>query len=143
MKMKKILIVEDEIKLLYILKKSFEQNGYMVRTAETAEDALEIVKHEEFKVMFLDLGLPGMNGLNLCREIRKDRPQAHIFAVTGMVSDYEFSNCFNAGFDGYFRKPMSWKLLYQTAEEVFNPEKIANPRLSCARHLGNPASIKL
>ena len=135
MKKKKILIVEDEIKLLYIFKKSFEQKGYIVRTAETAEDALEILKHEEFKVMFLDLGLPGMDGLNLCREIRKDQPEAHIFAVTGLVSDYEFSTCLNASFDGYFRKPTNLKLLYQTAEEVFHPENVTNPRLSCARHL--------
>ena len=61
---------------------------------------------EQFKVMFLDLLLPGMDGLGLCREIRKDEPDALIFAITGHASKSELMDCFNAGFDGYFLKPI-------------------------------------
>jgi len=120
MNKKKILIVDDEIKILNLFKKAFEKKGYAVHTAETAEEALEILKNENFKVMFLDLNLPGINGLDLCREIRKDRSDAHIFAITGYASKYEFSDCHEAGFDGYFIKPVNLKLLYEIAEEAFD-----------------------
>lgn len=127
MKKKKILVVEDDAKQLSYLKETFEKKGYTVLTADTAEAALLILKQDNFKVMFFNLGLPGMNGLNLCREVRNDHPEANIYAVTGMVTKYEFSTCFKAGFDGYFRKPVSWQTLYETAEEIFSPEIVHNP----------------
>jgi len=121
MNKKKIFIVDDEVPILKLLKKSFEIEGYAVDTAETAEAALEILKTEKFKVMFLDLLLPGMDGLDLCREIRKDDPKALIFAITGHASKFELNGCLDAGFDGYFLKPLNLKLLSEIVEEAFNP----------------------
>ena len=71
---RKILVVDDELAILKLLRKTFELSGYEVVTAESGEEALEILKKEEFKVMFLDLMLPGMDGLELCRKIRNDQP---------------------------------------------------------------------
>lgn len=116
---KLIFVVDDEIQVLKLYKKAFERKDYSVRTAETAEEALKILKNEEFKVMFLDLQLPGMDGLDLCREIRKQTPNAFIFAVTGHADKFELSDCLKAGFNGYFLKPMNFKILYNTAEEAF------------------------
>ncbi len=119
---KKILVVDDEIQILNLFKKAFGKKGYSVHTAETGEQALEISKDEEFKVMFLDLNLPGISGLDLCREIRKDRSDAHIYAVTGHATKFEFSDCREAGFDGYFTKPVNLGLLCEIAKEAFyNP----------------------
>lgn len=119
---KKILVVDDEIQILNLFKKAFGKKGYSVHTAETGEQALEISKDEEFKVMFLDLNLPGISGLDLCREIRKDRSDAHICAVTGHATKFEFSDCREAGFDGYFTKPVNLGLLCEIAKEAFyNP----------------------
>ena len=120
MNKKKILIVDDQIEILNVFKKAFEKKGYTVHTAETSEGALEILKVENLKVMFLDLNLPGINGLDLCRKIRKDRSDAQIFAITGYASKYEFSDCHEAGFDGYFTKPVNLKLLYEITEKAFD-----------------------
>ncbi len=120
MSKKKIFIVDDEMPILNLFKESFERKGYAIRTAETAEEALEILETEQFKVMFLDLLLPGMDGLDLCREIRKDEPDAIIFAITGHADQFELNDCINAGFDGYFLKPVNLKLLYKVVEEAFN-----------------------
>lgn len=118
---KKIFIVDDEIAILKLLKQAFETQGYSVHTAESAEDALETLKTETFEVMFLDLLLPGMDGLDLCRAIRKDKPDALIYAITGHAAMYELNGCLNAGFDGYFLKPLNLKLLSEIVEEAFNP----------------------
>jgi len=109
------------VSTLTIPLQSFEIQGYAVETAETAEAALEILKTEKFKIMFLDLLLPGMDGLDLCREIRKDEPKALIFAITGHASKFELNGCLDAGFDGYFLKPLNLKLLSEIVEEAFNP----------------------
>ena len=116
----KIFIVDDETQILNLFKKSFEKKGYAICTAETAEEALEILETEQFKVMFLDLLLPGMNGMDLCCEIRKYETDAFIFAMTGHADQFELMDCLNIGFDGYFLKPINLKLLYDVVEEAFN-----------------------
>ncbi len=120
MNKKKIFIVDDETPILNLFKKWFEKKGYAIGTAETAEEALEILETEQFKVMFLDLLLPDMDGLDLCREIRKDEPDALIFAITGHASKFELTDCLNAGFDGYFLKPIDLELLHKTVEEALS-----------------------
>ncbi len=119
MNQKKIIIVDDEVSILNLLKQAFEAQGYTVRTAESGEEALEIVKTETFKAMILDLLLPGMDGLDLCRAIRKRQPDALIFAITGHATKYELNGCLDAGFDGYFLKPLNLKVLSEAIEEAF------------------------
>ncbi|MDY7039026.1 MAG: response regulator, partial [Thermodesulfobacteriota bacterium] len=93
----KILIVDDEKYLLQLYIEAFTEWGYTVRSAKSAEKALEILKHENLQVMFLDLKLPGMSGVDLCRQIRKDIPMAVIYAVTGYSSLFGPSDCREAG----------------------------------------------
>ena len=116
---RKILVVDDEVTILMLLREAFERRGYEVVTAQSGEEALEILKEEEFKVMFLDLKLPGIYGLELCKIIRNDQPEAKIFAITGYPSLFEHSNCLAAGFDLYFTKPMNLELLADTARQAF------------------------
>jgi len=116
---KKILIVDDEKYLLQLYIEAFSEVGYTVRSAESAEKALEILKHENLQVMFLDLKLPGKSGVDLCRQIRKDTPMAVIYAVTGYSSLFEPSDCYEAGFDDYFTKPVDLEILFKAAQDAF------------------------
>ncbi len=119
MKDKKILVVDDEVTILMLFSETFEQKGYEAVTAQNAEEALEILKKEEFKVMFLDLKLPGMNGVELCKVIRKDSPESSIYAITGYPDKFEFRGCMEAGFNGYFAKPLNMEVLIETARQAF------------------------
>ncbi len=121
---KKILVVDDEATILMLFSEAFKQKGYEVVTAQNAEEALEILKKEEFKVMFLDLRLPGMNGVELCKAVRKDSLDSSIYAITGYPDKFEFKACMEAGFNGYFTKPLNMKLLIETARQAFE-ERIA------------------
>ena len=116
---KKILVVDDDEQIRTLFEKFFSEAGYAVRLAETGEEALKILKKENIHVMFLDLNLPGMNGVELCRQIRKDNPIACIYAVTGYASVFEVANCRRAGFDDYFIKPVGLKLLLNAARDSF------------------------
>ena len=114
-----ILLVDDEVSILKFLKKAFESKGYSVVTAENAEEALDVLKNENIQVMFLDLRLPGMNGIELCRKIRKENPIACIYAMTGFSSLFDLTDCRDAGFDDYFLKPIDLDLFFSTAEGAF------------------------
>jgi CheY-like chemotaxis protein len=80
---------------------------------------LEILKTGSFWVFFLDLNLPGMNGVDLCRQIRHQYPMAIVYAVTGYASLFELSECRDAGFEDYFTKPASISDLTEAADNAF------------------------
>lgn len=115
----RILVVDDEPAIRDSFKKAFSAGGYSAVCAESAEQALEILKGENIQVMFLDLNLPLMSGVDLCKQIRKDKPLAIIHAVTGYTSLFELADCRDAGFDDYFTKPVELKKLLTAAENAF------------------------
>jgi len=65
------------------------------------------------------LRCPGMNGVDLCREIRKQYPMAIPYAVTGYASLFELTDCRDAGFEDYFTKPASLSDLLDAAAHAF------------------------
>ena len=117
---RKLLVVDDEESIRDMFEEAFSRAGYLVQSAESAEEALEILKKENIHVMFLDLNLPGMNGVELCKQLRKDRPMDIILAVTGYSSLFELAECREAGFDDYFNKPVNLKILLKAAKDAFD-----------------------
>lgn len=117
---KEILIVDDDGVIRTLFERAFGRAGYEVTSAASAESALDILKNKDFQVIFLDMKLPGMNGLELCKRIKKDRPAAIIFAMTAYVSMFELSDCFDAGFDDYFTKPVNIETLLNAVRHAFN-----------------------
>lgn len=113
---KKILIVDDEPAILGTLQQIFERSGYEALTAETAEKALSILENETVMIMFLDLKLPGMSGVELCRRIRQKNRIAIIHALTGYVNIFGQIECREAGFDDFFVKPVDINVLLKAAE---------------------------
>ena len=120
---KKILVVDDEPQIRKMYSLALTRAGYTVKTAESAEKALDILKNERYWVMFLDLNLPGMNGIELCRKVRNEWPMAIPYAVTGYASLFELSDCREAGFEDYFIKPINLSVLIDAAKHSF--EKLA------------------
>lgn len=70
--------------------------------------------------MFLDLNMPGMNGIELCKKIKTNMPMSIIFAITGYASIFELAECREAGFDDYFKKPVNIKILTKIADDAFH-----------------------
>ena len=119
---KKILVVDDEKAITNLLKQAFSRAGYDVRTAESAENALDILENENIHVMFFDLNLPQMNGIELCKVVKKNMPMTVIYAITGYASLFELADCREAGFEDYFKKPVNISTLLEKAASAF--EKI-------------------
>lgn len=114
-----MLIVDDEVTVREIFKDFFGASGYRVLTAEGADNAIEILNDAEVDVIFLDLRLFGTNGLELGRRIRKEKPLAILFAITGWAGLFEVEECREAGFDDFFIKPVEFDMLQKAVEDAF------------------------
>ena len=116
---KKILIVDDEAMIRDMLNAVFTEGGYKVFIAENAETALMILGAENIMVMFLDLSLPGVNGIELCKKIRKENQIGILYAFTGYSNIFGLLECRAAGFDDFFEKPTDVKILLKAAQDAF------------------------
>lgn len=116
---KKILIVDDEASIRDMFHDLFEGTEYEVIPAVDAAQALEILKKDSIYVIFLDIRMPGMNGLELCRVIRAKYPISCLYAITGYSSVYELADCRAAGFDDYFLKPIDTATIIEIVDISF------------------------
>ncbi|MDQ5986734.1 MAG: Sensor histidine kinase RcsC [Syntrophus sp. SKADARSKE-3] len=126
--MKKILVVDDEVSILEMVKEVFESAGYTVLTAESAEEALKILKDDIILVMFLDIRLPGMSGVELCKRIRMKDQVSIIHAFTGYSNIFGLLECRAVGFDDFFVKPVKLDILLKAAQDSF--EKLERWKIS-------------
>ena len=104
-----ILIVDDEPFIAQSLLRIFRREGYAVRVAGRAEDALAALRDDPPDLVFLDIMLPGGSGLGICRTIREDPllrgVRVVLLTALGRESDREAG--FAAGADDYITKPFS------------------------------------
>lgn len=115
----KILIVDDEASVRELFSGVFSEEDYEVIAAEDGNQALDILQKDSIDVIFLDLKLFGMNGIDLCRQIRETKPVSMIFAITGWAPLFEIEECREAGFDDYFEKPLDMDILLDVVTDAF------------------------
>jgi DNA-binding response OmpR family regulator len=116
---RKILVVDDEVSIRDLFQSFFADSGYEVLLAEGGKDALLALQMHDVDVIFLDLRLFGMNGIELCRQIRKTKPVSMIYAMTGWSALFEIDECREAGFDDYFEKPLDMERLLLLVDQAF------------------------
>jgi len=105
-----ILLVDDDILMRRSLAFHLEQAGYQVRTAASAEDALEIVDQAPLDLVVLDINLPGMDGLDALREIKRRRDLPVIF-LTARRRELDEVVGLEIGADDYVTKPFDVSVL--------------------------------
>ena len=104
--MQSILIIEDEIELSKILSSYLEKANYQVMTAEQGDKGLELWSEKKPDLVILDLNLPGMDGLDIAREIRR-KADTPIIMVTARVEETDRLIGLELGADDYITKPFS------------------------------------
>lgn len=102
----KILVVDDEPQILKVLQAYFEKEGYLVVTSMDGRVALEVFNRENPTFVILDLNLPGMDGLDVCREIRRNST-VPILMLTARVEEVDKLIGLELGADDYVVKPFS------------------------------------
>src|SRR5512132_3576784 len=109
--MYKILIVEDQTDLAKGLEINFKKEGYSVVKATTGEDALKLVPQECPHLIILDIMLPGISGLDVCRELRAKGIETPIIMLTAKGDEIDRVVGLELGADDYMTKPFSLREL--------------------------------
>lgn len=101
-----ILVVDDEPKIVKLARDYLEKGGYQVVTAVNGKDALATARHEQPDLIVLDLNLPGMDGLDVCRQLRRESA-VPIIMLTARIDETDRLIGLELGADDYIVKPFS------------------------------------
>jgi two-component system copper resistance phosphate regulon response regulator CusR len=104
----RILIVEDERKLAEIVARGLQAEGYVVDIADAGEAGWALVDAYDYDLVILDLGLPGIDGLDLLRRIRRRQMPVPILVLTARDTTASKVESFEAGADDYLTKPFAF-----------------------------------
>ncbi|MCG3113424.1 MAG: response regulator [Candidatus Manganitrophus sp. SB1] len=107
----RILIIEDDERILGFLKRGLEGEGHAVDLALNGEDGLGFVKMRSYDVILLDVYLPEMNGIEVCKELRRQRRMTPVLMMTAKDSPEVQQEAVRAGVNDYLPKPFSFELL--------------------------------
>jgi DNA-binding response OmpR family regulator len=107
----RVLLVEDDRDISEPLARALTREGYDVLAAFDGRVALESVLDELPDLIILDIGLPGMDGLDVCRHVREIRPQVPILMLTARDGELETVAGLDAGADDYVTKPFGLSVL--------------------------------
>ena len=119
-----ILVVEDDVKMSRFLKKGLEFNNYAVETAYDGEEGLEKAEINSYDVIVLDVLLPKLNGVDLCRKLREASIDVPIIMLTAKDTLEDRVAGLDAGADDYVVKPFSLNELTARIRAVLRREKL-------------------
>ena len=141
-----VLVVDDEFALRKALRTSLTASGFAVEEARNGEEALGAVRQRPFDLVLLDINMPGLGGIETCREIRGLAPQTGIVMITVRDAESDKVNALEAGADDYVTKPFRLRELVARLRAVLrriHPEetpelsvlKAGNLEIDLTRHL--------
>ena len=120
---KKLLIVDDEAHIRMLIEQTLEEledEGVEFLSAENGEIALEIIQKENPQLVFLDVMMPKMNGMEVCRRVKKELGMEKVFIVllTAKGQETDRQKGLDVGADVYMTKPFDPEVLLNKAREV-------------------------
>jgi len=115
----KLMLVDDEERFLTTTKKLLAKKGYDVFTAASGVEALEILKQKNVHVVILDVKMPGMDGIETLKEIKRQFPLAEVIMLTGHATVESAVEGLKSGATDYLMKPTEIDDLLLKAEAAF------------------------
>jgi len=109
--MSRILIAEDERRISTFLERGLTANGFTIEIAERGDDALELARSDRFDLVILDLGLPGMDGFDVLRELRMVNERVPVVILTARENVRDTVAGLEGGADDYITKPFRFQEL--------------------------------
>lgn len=156
---KRILVVEDERHIVDVIEYVLKENAFEVIVAPDGDAGLEHFQADRPDLVLLDLGLPGIPGLDLFREMRRRRPEAPIIMLTSKSEEIDRVLGLELGADDYITKPFSTRELVARVRNVLRraagprtPGQVPDPALSygpfaldpetfCATYMGRSVAL--
>jgi DNA-binding response OmpR family regulator len=106
--MKKILLIEDEVNLVSFIKKGLTEENFDISVALNGEDGLAMISNSHFDLILLDIMLPDVNGIDICKQLRKNDIHTPILFLTALNTADNIALGLNVGGDDYLVKPFKF-----------------------------------
>ena len=107
----KVLLVEDEERMVSFIRKGISAEGYDIQVAFDGRMGLSLFRKDSYDIIILDINLPQINGFELCRLIRSENETVPVLMLTALDSLADKADGFNAGADDYLAKPFEFQEL--------------------------------
>lgn len=116
----RILVVEDHPINQVVMREMLDELGYPMVLASDGQEALDTLAERTFDLIFMDVQMPRLDGLEATRRIRQQWPEdgPYIVALTAHTLDEDRRRCFEAGMDAFLSKPLRLDVLRRTLAEV-------------------------
>ncbi|MFP4168413.1 MAG: response regulator [Desulfonatronovibrionaceae bacterium] len=115
----RVLLVDDEVDFMETLVKRMKKRGLNVKGVKSGEEALAVLGEETFQVVVLDVKMPGMNGIEVLKIIKKRHPRAEVIMLTGHASLELAMQGMESGAYDYLMKPMDLDELIYKIEDAY------------------------
>jgi two-component system, OmpR family, alkaline phosphatase synthesis response regulator PhoP len=124
----KLLLVDDEQDILEFLTYNLRKEGYHVTSATNGDEALAIARREQPDLVLLDVMMPGLDGIEVCRELRQMPGMSDVLIafLTARAEDYSHIAGFEAGADDYINKPIKPRVLISRIKALLRRAPNAN-----------------
>ena len=126
-KQNKILIVDDEENILWVLKKGLEKKNYLVHTASSGEDTLKQLAGNEYLMMFSEIFMEETNGLQLLEQTRKVSPDLKVVMMTAQDTMNNTIEAMRLGAYDYITKPFDFDEIFRLIDQVKTARSISAP----------------
>ena len=125
----RLLIVEDDAKLVRVLTLGLEREGYEIDAAETGDAALELADANDYDAIVLDLMLPGLDGFAVCRALRRDGRWMPVLMLTARTGVADRIRGLDAGADDYLVKPFDFGELLARLRALLRRGPVERPAI--------------
>lgn len=120
----KVLLVDDEVEFTEALAERMEARGLTVDTVDSGEAALKAAKAKDFYAIILDLAMPGMDGIETLKRLRKQNPDLQIIVLTGRATVEKGIEAMKLGAMDFLEKPADIKKIMEKIEQAKGKRKI-------------------
>ncbi len=129
-----ILLIEDEPKTLHSLRQGLEENGYTVSFAFDGTTGLQMARKGNFGMIISDIIMPGINGLDLCRQLRTEGIQIPVLMLTALGATDDVVTGLDAGADDYLVKPFEFRELLARVRALAKRSRPEQPASATIRY---------
>ncbi len=123
----RVLVVEDDVKMAALMRRGLEREGYAVDIASDGDEALWAAREHEYDAVVLDVMIPGPNGFEVCRTLRKEGHWVPVIMLTARDRVDDRVSGLDAGADDYLVKPFAFAELYARLRALLRRDPVERP----------------
>jgi two-component system OmpR family response regulator len=123
----RVLLVDDEERLLGALRRGLAAEGFVVETAANGTDGLQLARHGDFDVVVLDVMLPGLSGYEVVRRLRAESNWVPVLMLSAKDGEHDQADALDDGADDYLTKPFSFVVLLARIRALLRRGTSARP----------------